>query len=148
MLLRMQGVHEPVATYKRWQELGRQVIRGARARSILRPVIIKGRAAKTEEVAEDTEQPDGSRLVGFKMVKCLFPLSETIGKDLRPAPPLPEWDIKAAETKLGITEVPFDELNGNVMGYSVGLQYAINPLNPNPRRTRFHEFGHIVLGHT
>lgn len=148
MLLRMQGVHEPVATYKRWQALGRQVIRGARARSILRPVIIKGRAVKIEEVAEDSEQPENSRLVGFKMVKCLFPLSETIGKNLPPTPPLPKWDIKAAETKLGITEVPFDELNGNIMGYSVGLQYAINPLNPSPRHTRFHEFGHIVLGHT
>lgn len=148
MLLRMQGVHEPVATYKRWQELGRQVVRGAHARSILRPIILKNSASKGETIVNDSEEPSGSRLVGFKMVKCLFPLSETTGKNLPPPPKLPGWDTKAAEAKLGIAQMPFDEMNGNVMGYSVGLQYAINPLNPTPDRTRFHEWGHMVLGHT
>jgi N-terminal domain of anti-restriction factor ArdC len=86
MLLRMQGIHEPVATYKRWQELGRQVVKGSKARSILRPIIINNREAEVETVDDKTA---GSKLVGFKMVKCLFPLSETTGKELPPAPPLP-----------------------------------------------------------
>jgi hypothetical protein len=90
---------------------------------------------------------EGSRLVGFKMVKCLFPLSDTTCKDLPPPPELPGWDTNVAEAKLGIAPVPFDEVNGNVMGYSVGLRYAINPLNPTPERTLFHEWSHMVLGH-
>jgi antirestriction protein ArdC len=44
--------------------------------------------------------------------------------------------------------VPFDELNGNIQGFSIGLEFAINPLAVNRNRTTFHEIGHIVLGHT
>jgi antirestriction protein ArdC len=49
---------------------------------------------------------------------------------------------------LGIKEVPFDELNGNIQGYSIGLDFAINPLAERRNHTLFHELGHIVLGHT
>ena len=35
-----------------------------------------------------------------------------------------------------------------MQGYSVGVEYAINPIAVNPTKTRFHEIGHIVLGHT
>jgi N-terminal domain of anti-restriction factor ArdC len=33
--LMMQGVCEPVATYKRWQELGRQIRKGSKAKVVL-----------------------------------------------------------------------------------------------------------------
>lgn len=145
MLLRMQHVCEPVATYKHWHKLGRQVVRGAQARSILRPIFIKNREAA--ELLGDDEDTSG-RLVGFKLVKCLFPLSETTGKELPPAPELPGWDLDAAKTKLGIREVSFESLSGNTQGYSFGLEYAINPIAVNRNRTTFHEIGHIVLGHT
>lgn len=148
MLLAMQGVYEPVATYKRWQDMDRQVVRGAQARSILRPIIIKDRAAKGETVVEDGQEPEGARLVGFKLVRCLFPLSETTGKELPPAPEFPGWNRQTAEERLGISRIPFDISDGNVMGYSVGLRYAINPLNPTPDRTAFHEYAHIVRGDT
>lgn len=145
MLLRMQGVNEPVATCKHWQKLERQVVRGAQARSILRPIFSKSRAA-AEKVGGDQEA--SARLVGFKLVKCLFPLSETTGKELPPAPELPGWDLEAAKAELGIREVPFESLSGNTQGYSIGLEYATNPLAVNRNRTTFHELGHIVLGHT
>ncbi|TMD69892.1 MAG: DUF1738 domain-containing protein, partial [Chloroflexi bacterium] len=45
MLLRLQGVNEPVATYKKWQELGRQVLKGSRAKEIVRPIFAKRVAA-------------------------------------------------------------------------------------------------------
>ena len=35
-----------------------------------------------------------------------------------------------------------------MQGYSIGLKYAINPVAVNPTKTRFHEIGHILLGHT
>lgn len=41
ILLRMQGVREPIATYKRWQRLGRQVLRGATAKEIIVPLMRK-----------------------------------------------------------------------------------------------------------
>lgn len=44
--------------------------------------------------------------------------------------------------------MPFDSTNGNLQGWSRGLQFAINPVPVNPMKTKFHEWGHIVLGHT
>jgi hypothetical protein len=33
-------VREPVATYKRWQAIGRQVLKGSKAAEIVRPITI------------------------------------------------------------------------------------------------------------
>jgi antirestriction protein ArdC len=44
--------------------------------------------------------------------------------------------------------VAFDHLDGNVAGYSVGKDLAINPVAVHPHKTMLHEVGHIVLGHT
>jgi Zn-dependent peptidase ImmA (M78 family) len=48
----------------------------------------------------------------------------------------------------GIRQIPFDELNGNMQGYSEGRNIAINPVAVNSDKTWFHELGHVVLGHT
>ena len=56
------------------------------------------------------------------------------------------WD-KALET-LGITESPFDLVNGNVQGYAQLDSIAVNPVAEFPHKTRFHEIAHVVLGHT
>ncbi|MEO7075757.1 MAG: hypothetical protein ABI068_10680 [Ktedonobacterales bacterium] len=50
--------------------------------------------------------------------------------------------------KLHIKCIPFEHLNGNVQGYSVGREIAINPMAVNATKTLFHELGHVVLGHT
>jgi N-terminal domain of anti-restriction factor ArdC len=65
--LRMQGVHEPAATWARWQRLGRHVLRGAKAKEIIRPVIIH-KKNKADETVETVET-----VVGFKSVKCCNP---------------------------------------------------------------------------
>jgi hypothetical protein len=39
-------------------------------------------------------------------------------------------------------------MDGNVMGYATGRQFAISPLSPLPHKTLFHELGHLILGHT
>ena len=49
---------------------------------------------------------------------------------------------------LNITEVPFESLNGNRLGYAQGREIAVNPMNNLKHKTRFHEMAHIVLGHT
>ena len=61
---------------------------------------------------------------------------------------LPEWDLDTALQRLAIRLVPFDALSGNLQGYSRGRDIAINPIAVNPPKTRFHEIGHVVLGHT
>jgi hypothetical protein len=138
LLLYMQGVKEPVATYKRWQDMGRQVLKGSKAKAILRPIIAKGQNDAGE---------DESRVRGFKMVRCLFGVSETDGEPLPEVPPR-EWSRQQALRTLDIHEVPFQLLNGNVQGYASGRELAINPVAAYPLKTTFHEVGHIVLGHT
>lgn len=147
MYLLMQGVHEPVATYKRWRAIGRQVLTGHKKKEIIRPVIIhkkhKVEQAQEPGVTEETEDT----FVSFKPVKCLIALSDTTGDELPPVQ-LPEWDLDTALNKLDIRLVPFDALSGNLQGYSRNRDIAINPIAINPPKTRFHEIGHVVLGHT
>jgi len=44
--------------------------------------------------------------------------------------------------------VLFESTDGNLQGYSYGLEFAINPVAINRDKTVAHELGHIVLGHT
>lgn len=138
MYLLLQGVAEPVATYKRWQAIGRQVMKGARAKEIIKPIIVSQRNEEGE--------PEPV-VVGFKPVRCIFTFSDTIGPDLPPVT-LPEWDFETALRKLDIQLVPYKSLSGNMQGYLRGREIAINPIAVNPVKTRFHEIGHVVLGHT
>ena len=49
---------------------------------------------------------------------------------------------------LNVTEIPFDMTNGNILGYARERSIAVNPVNPYPHKTRFHELAHVLLGHT
>lgn len=147
LLLRLQGVREPVATYKRWQQLGRQVLSGATAKEIIVPL------TRTVELPPDPERPDESQqqqkvVTGFKLVRAVFPLSATTGEALPPPPPHADWRKEQALANLGVREVPFEDLDGNVQGYARGRELAINPVAVHPEKTLLHELGHIVLGHT
>lgn len=136
----MQGIEpQPVATYKRWQELGRQVVKGARAREIIRPIVID----KKDEHGEKT----GDKFLRFKPVRCIFPLEDTTGPDL---PPLetPEWSLDRALENLEVERVPFTVFDGNTAGYSYGKSLALNPVGTHPLKTAHHELAHIVSGHT
>lgn len=138
LLLSMQGIHEPVATYNRWQSMGRQVLKGSKAAEIVRPIIIDKKNAAGE--LED-------RTVRFKLVKALFTVSQTDGAELPPVE-LPHWDLGTALKTLDVKQVPFISLDGNAQGYSFHREYAINPVAVNPAKTTMHELGHIMLGHT
>ncbi|MEV0360093.1 hypothetical protein AB0H71_28945 [Nocardia sp. NPDC050697] len=139
--LAMQGVFEPVNTYKGWAELDtpRQVMKGAKARAILRPIMVKNRLVEQED--------DDDRLLRFKLVRCMFPVSETEGPELPPWTP-PEWSPEQALGALGVREIPFEGFNANRQGYSVGKELAINPVARYPAKTLMHELMHIQLGHT
>jgi hypothetical protein len=145
LLFRMQGIHEPVASYSRWKSLGRQVLKGSRAKEVIVPVLIHEAPLEDETLKEKRERV--AKLIGFKVVRAVFALSDTDGPEIPPQP-TPGWDYQAALGKLGIREVEFDEVNGNLQGYSIGTEIAINPVAVRPTKTRFHELAHVVLGHT
>jgi hypothetical protein len=138
MLLRMQGVNEPVATYKRWQSIGRQVLRGSKAYAIIRPIVIQ----KKNETGEVED-----KMLRFKLANALFTVSQTEGDELPPVQ-VPGWDLDTALTSLDIKRAPYELLDGNVQGYSYGREFAVNPVAVDPMHTTLHEIGHIVLGHT
>jgi hypothetical protein len=146
MYLLMQGVHEPVATWALWKAIGRHVLRGANAKYIIRPIYSKV-DAPTDQAQDEEAIAEVPTLIGFKPVKCIFALSDTDGEEPPPVT-LPEWDFDTALQQLGIRLVPFDALSGNLQGYSRNRNIAINPIAINPPKTRFHEIGHVVLGHT
>lgn len=105
----------------------------------------------TEKSPEDETEAEKrqrvARLIGFKVANGVFAYSDTDG----PEPPdfqLPGWDMDTALEKLKIKRVPFNLLNGNVMGFSRDREIAINPMAERPEKTLFHEIGHVVLGHT
>jgi hypothetical protein len=145
LLFLMQGVREPVASYSRWKALGRQVVRGAHAKDVIVPVLVQEPAPEGEPTDEQRERV--ARLVGFKVVRAVFGLSDTEGPELPPRE-LPGWDQDLALKRLGIRRLPFEDTRGNVQGYSHGLEVAINPVAVHPEKTLMHELGHIVLGHT
>ena len=77
-----------------------------------------------------------------------FVLAQTEGEAL-PEPVVPAWDAERALATLGVAEVePSRPVDGNVMGYARDRAIALNPLNPLPHKTRFHELAHVLLGHT
>lgn len=137
--LAMQGCPpEPVATFNRWKELGRQVQRGEKAFSILRPIQVK---------LEDEEKEESKLIRRFKVVRALFAASQTAGEDLPPYEP-PAWSRDRAVQALDFTEIPFEQFDGNIQGYSYDRNIAVNPVAVYPFKTWAHEAGHILGGHT
>lgn len=57
-----------------------------------------------------------------------FVLAQTDGADLPPAP-IPAGD-RARALQVRVTEILFDVLDGNVMGYACGRSIAVSPMNP------------------
>lgn len=137
-LLMWQGVFEPVHTYKGWLSLGRQVQKGSHAKSIYVPLFRK---------EEDKDGKEREHLSGFRLVPCMFGVSETEGDDLPPFEP-PMWSKAKALTELKVSETKYESVNGNAQGYSFERSFAINPVAVYPFKTMLHELGHIVAGHT
>jgi hypothetical protein len=151
--LLMQGVAEPVATYNRWQELGRQVRRGSKAKVVLAPVLISREAKDTNDnmvLGDDGRPRKYQILVGFRDSRTVFGYSDTDGDELPPVQ-LPGWDTDTALAALGVDRVAFDWINGNAQGFSFqdteGRHVAINPTAAYPAKTLLHELAHLMHGH-
>ena len=130
----------PIATFKKWKDLGRSVSKGQKAIALVLPVTV----AKKDEAGEKT----GEVFSLFTLKNNWFVLSQTEGADFVNEVVVPTWDKAKALETLGITEESFAIANGNVQGYAQLNTIAVNPVAELPHKTRFHEIAHVVLGHT
>jgi len=130
----------PIATYKKWSELGRHVSKGQKAIALTMPVTI----SKKDDAGEKT----GDVFQLFTLRNNWFVLSQTEGSEYVNEVPTPTWDKAKALEALNITEVGFAVADGNCQGYATGRNIAVNPVAVLPHKTRFHELAHVVLGHT
>ena len=131
----------PIATYQRWRELGRQVRKGEKAITLCRPVTVK-RATTATDGTEETHAA-----TWFVYRPLWFVVAQTDGQPVNPAP-TPLWDATRALSVLDVQEAAFESLDGNTLGYARARTVAVNPVNPLPHKTRFHELAHVLLGHT
>lgn len=129
----------PISTYPGWKAKGRQVKRGEKAIVLCMP--LTGKRKSEDQGDEDAV------FVQFTYRANWFVLGQTEGEPVEMLT-APEWDRSKALNKLSIIEVPFEHMDGNCMGYAKRMEIAINPLNPLPHKTTFHELAHCLLGHT
>lgn len=127
----------PIATYRGWQEKGRQVRKGEKAIVLCRPVTRR---------FENEEGGGKTIAAGFIERPYWFLLCQTDGEPVE-FPSSSEWDRCRALAALDIHEVPFTDLDGNTLGYARRREIAISPLSPIPHQTTFHELAHVTLGH-
>jgi antirestriction protein ArdC len=130
----------PLATYKKWQSLGRQVKKGEKALTLCMPVTINKK--------DDAGQKTGDVFQMFTVRANWFTLSQTEGDEFINEVKTPDWNSTLALSALNIVEVSFNNPDGNCQGYATGRNIAINPVAQLPHKTRFHELAHVVLGHT
>lgn len=132
----------PMGTYNFWKLMGRQVVSGPGSAIYLWQPI----SWTTTEKDENGEDKKVTKTT-FKYEPHWFVLAQTEGEDYV-APELPGWELGNALWNLEIEPVPFEDTNGNCMGYATESKFAINPLGKHQAATTFHELAHIVLGHT
>ncbi len=139
--LRSKGLGlSPIATYKKWIELGRQVKKGEKAIALVMPVTF----SKKDAAGNKTDET----MTAFLLKNNWFSLDQTEGDDYIHEAKTAQWDAEKALQTLGIDQVKFDSTSGNCQGYAFGNSIAINPVAALPHKTRFHELAHVVLGHT
>lgn len=136
---RLRGIEpSPINTYQGWQGLKRQVKKGEKAIWLCMPLTGK---------KQDDKGEDQTFIKAFVWKPRWFVLSQTDGEPIE-VQSVPSWDKEAALANLQITQIEFEELNGNVQGYAQKRSIAISPIAAMPHKTLFHELAHVVLGHT
>ena len=135
----------PISTFKGWQELGRNVLKGQKAIELCMPIsgtkLVKttdARGLALDEIAPFSR---------FVFRRNWFVLSQTDGISYVPQD-LPDWNEERALATLRVSRVNFSSTRGNALGYAIGRMVSVSPLADFPAKTMFHELAHVVLGHT
>ena len=131
------GKAEPISTFPGWKRLGRSVMKGQKAITLLMPV--------TRKVADEETGEEG-RKTFFIGKPHWFGLSQTDGAEYVPDP-IPDFDLTRALAKLEITQKPFAVVDGDTQGYAIPRErvIAVSPIAFDPIKTGVHEAGHILL---
>jgi len=140
----------PIASFHRWQELGRVVKKGSKALAMSMPVTVK---AKTDTQPENDPQAEGEGKIRvlFVVRRNWFALHHTeplAGAEQKAIEIItPDWNADRALAALEITCEDFAHFNGNVQGYAKpeARRVAVSPLAMNPAKTLFHEIAHCLL---
>jgi len=139
----------PIATYKRWSELGRQVKKGEKAIALYMPVAVKDDRSANADAADDDEQhaPRRTQRVIFLLRRRWFSLAQTEGPTEPEFPPSPAWSLERALRALEIERIPFDDTSGNRQGFArpTRRQIAVSPIAAYPYKTAVHEMAHVLL---
>jgi len=139
----------PIASYRKWLELGRQVKKGEKAIALVMPVTVKSKSKDEGKDGGGNEagEPPGSARTIFILKNNWFALCQTDGAEYAQEVVTPKWDKVRALDALGITEQDFSSMSGNAQGYAIPNEkkLAINPLAALPWKTTFHEMAHCLL---
>lgn len=144
----------PLATYKRWQELGRQVRGNEQGIYLWQPVTKKGTRVVTERdpiTGKEEEVEKKFTYRKFYLWKKWFVLSQTTGEEYE-LPETGEWSLTRALEILDIDQVPFTSTDGTCLGSARmddgQKQITINPFADDHIRVAIHEIAHHEIGHT
>jgi antirestriction protein ArdC len=135
----------PIASFNRWKELGRHVVKGQKAIELCMPVTCKRAIEQTDDAGHATT--DEATFTRFIYRRNWFVLAQTDGQPYTPPAPA-GWDRARALAALDITEEPFAMLDGNCQGYAHGRAIAVSAIAAHPFKTTFHELAHVIIGHT
>jgi antirestriction protein ArdC len=130
----------PVATYKRWQELGRQVRGGEKAMVMWMPITVK-----EKELDKDGNEVERKKMV-FVTPARWFVIAQTEG-EFEPVPEtVGDWSMTRMLSALEIKTETFEEIDGNCMGYAKrDRTIAVSPLAFAPIKTAIHEAAHVIM---
>jgi hypothetical protein len=135
----------PLATFPKWKEVGRNVMKGQKALMLCMPLGCK--RTKTVRAEDGAEREETFAFTHFTYKSHWFVLAQTEGAEYV-APEMPAWVAECALANLNIQRVDFQSLDGNVQGYAQpGRKIAISPVAALPHKTLFHEAAHVILGH-
>lgn len=134
----------PIATYRGWQDKGRQVKGGEHALSLWMPVMVKER--ERSDTGELVETGDLKTVFVFK--PRWFVYAQTDGEPIDLSATVGDWSLDMALVGLGVERIAYDLPSGNAQGYASEKSIAINPVAVNPLKTSLHETAHVILGHT
>ncbi|MCS6997560.1 MAG: ArdC-like ssDNA-binding domain-containing protein [Casimicrobiaceae bacterium] len=136
----------PISSFNGWKKLGRRVKKGEKAIALWMPVTSTKKVEKEDGAIEETTRRF------FVMKNNWFALSQTEPEEgsediAAVVAATPGWDKATALEGLGIVEVPFTEVDGNVQGFArpSKREIAVSPLAAFPWKTTFHELAHCLL---
>ena len=137
----------PINTFNGWLKAKRPVQKDQKksiSMVVPAPVNIK---EKNEDGTETTKKV----FTRFLLRRNWFHMGQTAGEEYTPEPAADrDWKLEAALDFLEIKERAFEfaSVGDKRLGYAIGKEIAISPLETNQAYGRLREMARVVLGHT